>query len=163
VSNPLISSGQLAVDIVDKYILSYPYGNVTLSAIDLSYMDTLASQLSNLALAIMGDSLTPKSKYILASESSQYYKDPDFIDLNDFCNQLLVYSNSFEVKNIASSIQQTLKYAVIKSGYSGVSLSGSKGLSIYFPWYSAYNSNKYNSTNFAQDTFWDKMLLSLGL
>ncbi len=163
VSNPLISSGQLAVDIVDKYIFSYSYGNVTQSAIDLSYMDTLTSQLSNLALAIMGDSLTPKSKYILASESSQYYNDPDFIDLYDFSNQLLVYSNSFEVKNIASSIQQTLKYAVIKSGYSGVSLSGSKGLSIYFPWYYSYNSNKYNSTNFAQDTFWDEMLLSLGL
>jgi len=163
VGNPLISSTQLAADIVDKYISSYAYGNVTQSAIDLSYMDTLTSQLSNLALAIMSDSLNSKSKYILASESSQYYKDPDFIDLYDFCNQLLVYSNSFEVKNIASSIQQTLKYAVIKSGYSGGSLSGSKGLSIYFPWYYAYNSNKYNSTNFAQDTFWDEMLLSLGL
>jgi clostripain len=34
VGNPLISSEQLAVDIVDKYIFSYPYGNVTQSAID---------------------------------------------------------------------------------------------------------------------------------
>jgi len=163
VGNSLISSGQLAVDIVDKYIFSYSYGNVTQSAIDLSYMDTLTSQLSNLALAIMDDSLTFKSKYILASVSSQYYGDPDFIDLYDFCNQLLTYSNSLEVKNIALNIQQTLNYAVIKSGYSGGSVSGSKGLSIYFPWYYAYNSNKYNSTNFAQDTFWDEMLLSLGL
>jgi hypothetical protein len=148
---------------VDKYIFSYSYGNVTQSAIDLSYMDTLASQLSNLALTIMDDSLTLKSKYILASVSSQYYGDPDFIDLYDFCNQLLAYSNSLEVKNIALNIQQTLNYTVIKSGYSGGSVSGSKGLSIYFPWYYAYNSNKYNSTNFAQDTFWDEMLLSLGL
>src|SRR5665648_825184 len=163
VGNSLISSEQLAVDIVDKYIFSYPYGNVTQSAIDLSYMDTLTSQLSNLAFAIMNDSLTLKSKYILASASSQYYDDWDFIDLYDFCNQLLVYSNSLEVKNIALNVQQTLNNAVIKSGYSGGSVSGSKGLSIYFPWYYAYNSNKYNSTNFAQDTFWDEMLLSLGL
>lgn len=163
VGNPLISSEQLAVDIVDKYIFSYPYGNVTQSAIDLSYMDDLANQLSNLALAIMSDSLTLKSKYILASVNSQYYGDPDFIDLHDFCNKLLAYSNSFEVKNIASNIQQTLNYAVIKSGYSGGSVSGSEGLSIYFPWYYGYNYVKYSATNFAQHTFWDDMLLSLGL
>ena len=158
--NPLISSEQFAADIVDKYIFSYPYNNVTQSAIDLSYMDTLASQLSNLALAIMSDSSTTKSKYVLASTSSQYYGDWDFIDLYDFCNQLLTYSNSLEVKNIASSIQQALNYAVIKSGHSGGSISGSKGLSIYFP-YTAYHYY-YNYTNFAQDTFWDEMLSYLG-
>jgi hypothetical protein len=158
--NPLISSEQLAVDIVDKYIFSYPYGNVTQSAIDLSYMDILTSQLSNLAFAIMDDSLTLKSKYILASVSSQYYGDSDFIDLYDFCNQLLTYSNSLEVKNIALNIQQTLNYAVIKSGYSGGNVSGSKGLSIYFP-YIAYHYY-YNYTNFSQDTLWDEMLSYLG-
>ncbi|MBC8499680.1 MAG: hypothetical protein H8D39_04030 [Candidatus Atribacteria bacterium] len=158
--NPLISPEQLAVDIVDKYIFSYPFNNVTQSAIDLSYMDTLAGQLSNLALAIMSDSSTTKSKYILASVNSQYYGDPDFIDLYDFCNQLLTYLNSLEVKNIALNIQQTLNYAVIKSEYSGGSVSGSKGLSIYFP-YIAYHYY-YNYTNFAQDTFWDEMLSYLG-
>ena len=158
--NSLISSEQLAVDIVDKYIFSYAYNNITQSAIDLSYMDTLAGQLSNLALAIMSDSSTTKSKYVLASTSSQYYGDWDFIDLFDFCNQLLTYSNGLEVKNIASSIQQTLNYAVIKSEYSGGSVSGSKGLSIYFP-YTAYHYY-YNYTNFAQDTFWDEMLSYLG-
>ena len=161
VSNPLMSSEELAVDIVDKYIFSYSYGNVTLSAIDLSYMDTLTSQLYNLALAIMSDSLTHKGKYILASTSSQHYGDWDFIDLYDFCNKILVYSNNINVKNIALSIQQTLNYAVIKSGYSGLGVSRSRGLSIYFPYY--YYHNYYNHTNFAQDTFWDEMLLSLGL
>jgi hypothetical protein len=160
VGNPLISSEQLAVDIVDKYIFSYPYGNVTQSAIDLSHMDTLATQLSNLALAIMDDSLTLKSKYILASVSSQYYGDPDFIDLYDFCKKVLIYSNSTDVKNIALSIQQALNYAVIKSGYVGGIVSGSKGLSIYFP-YTAYHYY-YNYTNFSQDTFWDEMLSYLG-
>jgi hypothetical protein len=158
--NPLVSSGQLAVDIVDKYIFSYPYGNVTQSAIDLSYMDTLTGQLSDLALTIMSDNLTPKYNYLNAANSSQYYGDWDFIDLYDFCNQLLTYSNSLEVKNIALNIQQTLNYAVIKSGYSGGSVSGSKGLSIYFP-YIAYH-HYYNYTNFSQDTLWDEMLSYLG-
>lgn len=160
VGSPLILSGQLAVDIVDKYIISYPYGNVTQSAIDLSYMDTLTDQLSSLALTIMSDNLTTKYNYINAANSSQYYGDWDFIDLHDFCNQLLAYSNSLEVKNIALNIQQTLNYVVIKSGYSGGSVSGSKGLSIYFP-YTAYHYY-YNYTNFSQDTFWDEMLSYLG-
>jgi len=160
VSNPLMSSVELAGDIVDKYIYSYPSGNVTQSAIDLSYMDTLAGKLSNLALATMSDSSTPKSKYILASVSSQHYIDYDFIDLYDFCNKVLIYSNNTNVKNIASSVQQTLNSAIIKSGFSGSGLTGSKGLSIYFP-YIAYHYY-YNYTNFSQDTFWDEMLLYLG-
>jgi hypothetical protein len=161
VSNPLMSAEELATAIVDKYIYSYPFSNVTQSALDLSYIDTLASQLSNLALEIMGDSSTPKYKYILAAEDSQHYNgDYDFIDLYDLCNNLLIYSNSLEVKNIVLSIQQTLNSAVIKSGYSGVGVSRSRGLSIYFPYYSY--DNYYNYTNFAQDTSWDEMLLSFG-
>jgi hypothetical protein len=125
-------------------------------------MDTLAGQLSNLALAIMSDALTPKNNYIIAAYSSQYYSDYDFIDLYDFCDKLFYCSGSLEVKAIALSIQQTLSSSVVlRWGYNGWSVSGSKGLSIYFPWYYSYNSQKYNS--FAQDTFWDEMLLSLGL
>ena len=164
VVNPTTSPEQLATDIVDKYIYSYPSYDVTQSAIDLSHMDTLATQLSNLALAIMSDTLTPKNIYINAAYYSQYYGDPDFIDLYDFCSKVLIYSYNVQVKSIALSIQQTLiSSVVINSNYNGWSVSGSKGLSIYFPWYYAYNSNKYNSTNFAQDTFWDEMLLYLGL
>jgi len=164
VSNPLMSPVQLAVDIVDRYIYSYPSYDVTQSAIDLIYIDTLATQLSDLALAIMSDTLTPKDVYINAAYSSQYYGDPDFIDLYDFCSKVLIYSYNVQVKSIALSIQQTLiNSVVINSNYNGWSVRGSMGLSIYFPWYYAYNSNKYNSTNFAQHTFWDDMLLSLGL
>ena len=164
VANPTMSSTQLATDIVDKYIYSYPYNEVTQSAIDLSYMDDLAGQLSSMADSIRSDTLTPKDVYINAAYSSQYYGDPDFIDLYDFCNKIFYYSNSLEVKTIALIVQQTLlNFTVINSGYNGWSVSGSKGLSIYFPWYYAYNSNKYNSTNFAQDTFWDEMLLYFGL
>jgi len=52
-ANPTMSSTQLAIDIVDKYIYSYPSYDVTQSAIDLSYMNTLANQLSELAQYIM--------------------------------------------------------------------------------------------------------------
>ena len=166
VANPTMSSTQLATGIVDKYIYSYPFKEVTQSAIDLSYMDTLAGQLSNLAQAIMSDTLTPKNNYITAAYNSQYYSqlpytlEKEFIDLYDFCNKLLIYSNSSYTKNIALNIQQILNSAVINSDYNGASVSGSKGLSIYFP-YTEY-ANYYNYTNFSQDTSWDEMLSYLG-
>jgi hypothetical protein len=167
-ANPTMSSTQLAADIVDKYIYSYPFDEVTQSAIDLSYMDTLVGQLSSLAQTIKDDLITPSNKYIIAAYNSQYYSqspyssEKEFIDLYDFCNKLLVYSNSSNVKNIALNIQQILNSSVINSDYNGESVSGSKGLSIYFPYYSGYINIKYNDTNFAQDTLWDEMLSYLG-
>jgi len=162
VSYPTVTSNQLAANIVDSYIFSYTVSDeVTQSAIDLSYTDTLADQLSNMALAIMSDTLTPTINYINAANFSQYYGDWDFIDLYDFCNNILIYSNSVFVKNIALSIQQTLSSAVLHSGYYGYGVDKSRGLSIYFP-YTSYDSY-YNNTNFAQDTFWNEMLSYLGL
>jgi hypothetical protein len=161
-SNPSLTSIPLATNIVDDYIFTYPTTYVTQSAIDLSYMDTLASQLSNLALAIMNDSVTPLDKYIYAANSTQRYSLSgfDFTDLYDLCSKILIYSNNANVKNIALSIQQSLNFAVIHSGYNGSMVSRSRGLSIYFPYY--YYDNYYNYTNYAQDTWWDEMLHYLG-
>ena len=162
VSNPTMSPNQLATNIVDSYIFSYTASdNVTHSAIDLSYINTLANQLSNLATAIISDTVTPLNNYILASNSCQYYYDADFIGLYDFCNKVLTYSNSVSVKNIALSIQQTLNSAVLRWGYNGWGVNGSRGLSIYFPY--TYYDTYYNNTDFAQDTQWDEMLQYLGL
>ena len=165
VSNPHMSPEQLAANIVDKYIISYPYDNVTQSAIDLSYMDDLAGQLSSMADSIMSDTLTSKDAYLNAAYSSQHYSDyyHDFIDLYDFCNKVYYYSNSFEVKAIALIVQQNLLNSVINSDYNGGSVSDTKGLSIYFPLYKEYDSENYDNTNFARDTFWNEMLLSFEL
>jgi hypothetical protein len=131
-------------------------------------MDALASQLSNLFETIKSDSTTPPDKYVTAAYNSQYYSqspysaEKEFIDLYDFCNKLLIYSNSTNVKNIVLNIQQILNSVVLDSGYNGTNLSGSKGLSIYFPYYTGYIDGKYSDTNFARDTFWDEMLSYLG-
>jgi hypothetical protein len=160
-ANPTVSPTQLAYDIIIRYIYSYTVSdNVTLSKIHLSNMDTLASQLSDMALAIMNDTLTSPNNYISAALSSQYYGDWDFIDLYDFCNKIYAYSNNAQVRSMAVGIKQTLTSSV-GWAYNGYQVNKSRGLSIYFP-YTAYDSY-YNNTNFAQDTWWDEMLLSLGL
>jgi len=161
VANSIMTPQQLATTIVDKYIDSYiGSDNATQSAIDLSYMDTLAAQLSDLALSIVNDTLTPKANYIDASIHAQYYRDYDFIDINSFCYKILPYSYSSEVEAIASAIQQTLNSSILSSHYYGHELNRSRGLSIYFPY--QYYDNYYDNTNFAQDTFWDEMLSYLG-
>ncbi|MCJ7473329.1 MAG: clostripain-related cysteine peptidase [Actinobacteria bacterium] len=164
-ANPTMSPTQLAIDFVDKYIFSYPFKEVTQSAIDLSYMDDLAGQLSSMADSIMSDTLTSKDAYLNAAYSSQHYSDyyHDFIDLYDFCNKVYYYSNSFEVKAIALIVQQNLLNSVINSDYNGGSVIDTKGLSIYFPLYKEYDSENYDNTNFARDTFWNEMLLSFEL
>lgn len=162
VANSTMSSEQLARTIVDKYIDSYPFGNVTQSAIDLSYMDDLADQLSGLAQAIMDGTLTLKPNYINAASSSQSYDDPDFKDLYDFCAGIKADEDiPTNVKNIALDIQQTLNSAIIHSRLFGSTVSNSHGLSIYFP--NSYYDIYYDNTSFAQDTFWDEMLLYLEL
>ena len=163
VSNPTMAPNQLATNIVDSYILSYTASdNVTQSSVDLSYMDTLASQLSNLATAIISDSITPLNNYIIASNSCQDYYYNDFIDLYDFCNKISIYSNNTNVKNIALTIQQTLNSAILHNNYIGSNVNGSRGLSIYFPEPNTYYDTYYDNTNFSQDTSWDEMLSHLG-
>ena len=164
-ANPTMSPTQLAIDIVDKYIFSYPFKEVTQSAIDLSYMDDLAGQLSSMADSIRSDTLTSKDAYLNAAYSSQHYSDyyHDFIDLYDFCSKVYYYSNNFEVKAIALIVQQNLLNSVINSDYNGGSVIDTKGLSIYFPLYKEYDSENYDNTNFARDTFWNEMLLSFEL
>ncbi len=162
IANPSMSKEELATQIVDKYILSYPFKNVTCSATDLSQMDILAGEVSALAQAVIADNSTSKNIYLQCGQQSQYFSDPDFVDLYDLCQQFLNYSNNIEVKNIATSIQQTLNYARLKSVNNGGALKDANGLSIYFPWYRGYSSY-YNLTDFAQDTTWDEMLLHLGL
>jgi len=149
VAKPIMPAEELASIIVDKYVDSYPSGNVTQSAIDLSYMYDLAVQLSGLAQAIMDDALTLKPNYINAASSSQGYIDPDFKDLYDFCAEIradeVLPTN---VKDIALDIQQTLNSAIIHSRWFGATVSNSHGLSIYFP--NSYYDTYYDKTSFSQ-------------
>ena len=161
---PPVSAEQLAFYIPLDYINSYSISDdATQSAIDLSYMDSLANQLSDLAMAIINDSITPASDYIDIGSNSQHYDgDVEYIDLYYFCGRILIYCNDVTVRNISQNIRQTLDSAILCSCYSNWGLSGSQGLSIYFPYNIGYDSY-YDNTNFAQDTFWDEMLLHLGL
>lgn len=166
VINPNQLSRDFAAEIVDIYYKQYSVAgsNVTLSAVDLSKIDDLAAQVSGLAQSIKNDLTVPKKNYHDARNNSQYYTGVGFeyIDLKDFVIQLPDYTTNSSVLNYANQINQLMEVGniIINNIYSGNSVTGSNGLTIYFPYYS-YDIN-YNNSNFAQEELWDEMLLHLG-
>ena len=167
VSNPGQSSQSFASAIVSCYYDQYfASGNsVTQSAIDLTTMDALASQISSLAQAIINDTSTARAAYRDAGNASQFYTGSgiDYVDLKDFVTKLPVYTANSTVTALASQINQSLELgnSIISWTYCGDNVDQSRGISIYFPYFSY--DQYYNYNNFAQDTMWDEMLIYLGL
>jgi len=165
VINPNQLSRNFAVQIVDSYNKQYSAAgsNITLSAIDLSKMDELAARISGLAQGVINDLTVPKKNYRDARNNSQHYTGVGFeyIDLVDFVTQLPDYTSNSTVLSYANQINQLMEVGniIISNTYSGNSVEGSNGLTIYFPYYS-YDIN-YNHSNFAQEKLWDEMLLHL--
>jgi hypothetical protein len=166
VTNPNQISSQFASDIVDLYYNQYSGagGNVTLSAVDLRQIDSLANQLSGLSQSIMNDSSVPKNNYRDARNASQYYTGVafEYIDLKDFVNKLPSYTSNSSVLYYASQIDQSMEKGniIINNTSIGSSVINSHGLSIYIPYYSY--DDYYDNTNFAQELLWDEMLHYLG-
>ena len=166
VTHPYQSAEQFASDIVNCYDDQYSGSgkNVTLSAVDLTEVEGLASKISDLAQTIMNDSNKEINSYRTVREVTQNYTGLgyEYIDLNDFVNQLPSYSSDTSVLKIASQIQQSLEFGnnIISSTSSGNSVKNSYGISIYFPYYQF--DDDYYYLNFARDTLWDEMLVYLG-
>jgi hypothetical protein len=166
VTNPNQTSRQFAYDIVDLYYNQYSGAgsNVSLSAVDLTKIDSLANQLNGLSQAVMNDSSVPKKHYRDARNTSQYYTGVGFeyIDLKDFVSRLPGYTSNSPVLYYANQIDQSLEKGnvIINNVSIGNSVENSNGLSIYIPYYSY--DNYYDHSNFAQDKLWDEMLHYLG-
>jgi hypothetical protein len=155
-----------ATEIINCYSDQYDGStrNVTLSAIDLNGIDSLAGDISIMAQEIMNDHSTPKNNYRDARNETQNYTGLGFeyIDLKHYVSLLGDYTHNSKVLNAAYNINQSLQSSniIISNTYFGNSVQNSYGLSIYFPYY-VYDSY-YNYTNFSQDILWDEMLYHLG-
>ncbi len=163
ISNPSMSASALGSQIVNNFVAFYQgTENVTLSAIDLSKIGSLASLVSQFASAVINDNLTNTSQYIYDANSTEYYGDQDFIDLYDFASIIVYdpYIYSASAKNLAGSIMSGIQNAVIAKGAT-FDITYNNGISIYFP-YTPPIDARYPLTRFAQNTYWDEMLQHLG-
>ncbi|MDD4363949.1 MAG: clostripain-related cysteine peptidase [Atribacterota bacterium] len=166
VNYPLQKTNNFASSIVDSFQKQYSGSgrNVTISAVDLSKIDNLADNISNLANAIISDNKTLKENYRAAARNTQNYTGVGFeyIDLKHFTSNLPDYTSNSSVLIYANQIKQYLEDGniIINNTFSGSSVRNSYGLSIYFPYYSY--DNYYNNLIFTQDFLWDEMLTHLG-
>ncbi len=163
-SSPTMSASTLGSQIVNNFVAFYQgTENVTLSAINLSQIDSLAYTVSQFASAVINDNLTNPNEYIYDANSAEYYNgDQDFIDLYDFASIVAYDSYVYDTnaKNLASSIMSGVQSAVIAKGAT-FDIAYNNGLSIYFP-YNPPIDARYALTKFAQNTYWDEMLQHLG-
>lgn len=105
---------------------------------------------------------------IAAHWYAQSYGSESYVDLQDFCEQLILSAPS--LKDICEDVIETLHKVVQKSCYTGGEFQHSHGLSLYFPWsptdrslfrysrFRPHHSRRYIFTPFNKATLWGEFL-----
>jgi hypothetical protein len=180
------SSPEAAAEkMVEKYAAfyqDYEMGGVSthLAAIDLSEIGNLASAVKLLAtqlreqLALLDEdaefteinqslpapqqeqSRKLRDAMILAHWYAQCFKWGRYVDLYDFCDQLLRFlpDKEEQIRNCCDLVKRLTKTAVKRSYYTGPDFQHAHGLSVYFPWSVEDFSTEYLNLKFARETGW---------
>ncbi len=117
-----------------------------------------------------------RSAIVAAHASAQSYKCDRYVDLYDFCQQLLRFCPkppnpgrrrddhrkagewSEVVHQACTNVLRAVENVVITSRYTGSEFQHSHGLSIYFPWAASDYLPDYRNLRFAQHTRWAEFL-----
>jgi len=138
--SPTMNAASLGREICKAYSQYYGLSGVTLSAIDLSKIDSLAQAVKNLGVVLEKYWSRYKANVLEARNNAEEFWDPDYIDIGSFVSQLVVPS---ELKQAAAKTMNCLRSATIAN------FSGRRkcyGLSIYFP--KCYFNNNYEILDF---------------
>ncbi len=143
--------------------LSY---DVTLTAVDLSQIPTLLSDLDNFAYALAEQDQDLMAEARAYAQPFKNVFDPDlpspYIDLGNFASILLEANISDNVNTTTQQLLSDLEQAVISEKH-GEGRPGATGLAIYFPVYDIYNAAdnlgyKAIASTFADASQWDEYL-----
>jgi hypothetical protein len=117
-----------------------------------------------------------RNAIVAAHWSAQSYKGDRYVDLYDFCQQLLRFCPtppkpgrrrddhrkagewSEVVHKACENVLRAMEQVVIRSRYTGTEFQHSHGLSIYFPWAASDYLPDYRNLRFAQHTRWAEFL-----
>jgi hypothetical protein len=169
-SNPAISPKGFAMDMVSHFVpKKYPSSRIisTMSATDLSYIQSLATHIDELGVFFIHHLDQYKNQITTALESARIYGRLWYIDYYiDFYNFLdLCTIDDTDFTAIKTTIKSTMDTAVIANSH--LTDDPVHGLSIYFPRRAGdYNDSlryhtlpsPYEATNFAINTHWDEFL-----
>ncbi len=151
-TNPRMDGRALGKVIVDSFEKRYgtvtefsdPNPIVTLSAIDLTKLDQLATAITTLSKSLIAKFNSEKSNIKSArSECPVYAPDTlgdgrDYflhVDMARFCERLIAHTRDQEIKNNAAAVLEIINTSVLRN-YAGAARRGafgSHGLAIYFP------------------------------
>jgi len=169
-SNPTWSGASFASNLVTSYGNHYgPGGGQTLSAIDASDMNALATELDDFADIVLAQANGYDWIQIRAARDAArcYDSDPthhlyrSFRDLGEFMDGVVASGARSSIRTAASAVLTALGNAVAYN-YVGTGTSG-QGLTIYLPDLGDTVSGAYSSTNllFVADTDWDLFVQDL--
>jgi hypothetical protein len=164
-SNPFVSETTLASNIANLYVKEYQSGgdeptcnSVTMSAVNVNQLATnVAGATSILAGALINNLGTYYKQIDNAIGETQFYGDPDYRDLYNFCTQIQSQVNVPAVDSAAQSVMNAITSTVIADWY-GSGDPGSHGLSIYL---TDNPLSSYNSLDFSSATGWYNFLTQL--
>jgi len=157
VASPQWSAAELADAMVTRYGEFYPGQDVTLSAVDLAAVPTMAGAVSGLADAF----LTERADLDVAENArnaSDYFDWEDFYDLGTYLAEVAINATNANIAAVATDALNTYDTTVL-SNFTGGILNGT-GLSIYFPGPGQGVSTGYavGSYAFVADTSWRDFL-----
>jgi PKD repeat protein len=156
--NPSATAAQLSTIIVQKYMGSYSTAyQVTQSAADASALSSVVSALNTLSNAMIAQIGTYSNAINNSRTAAIEYDGYPYIDLYDFTDEIETQIPALSTQTAA--LKTAITTAIIENGYSPV-LSGSHGLSIYFPKAQSGFSNVYRTNAFAGASTWDEFLLT---
>lgn len=151
VVTPTMAPQALGAQFVNDYIAN---GGNTLSTIDLSLINDLRSDVSNLGAELSDysflDDITNSFYNMLGFNGNEYG------DLFNFAQLLQNYIDNSYIDSLAQAVMDEINSIVKSEGHS-IWYSDAHGISIYTPQF-GYLS-EYNSLRFAQDSQWDEFLI----
>jgi len=160
IANPNIPARDLAVQIVTQTINYYnpdSTDNITQSALDASLIENVALRVDVLAQVLLRVA-TDHAAVAAARENAQAYAEYTFKDLWDYTEQLRTrLPSSPALTDAINGVQNALSQAVIAEAHSNRRVNRSRGLSIYVPRPSEFET-RYNLLAFARATHWDEWL-----
>jgi clostripain len=161
-TDPAMTPAELGTQIVNDYVDSYSSSwDITQSAVNLDYMEALATAVDSLAIA-MTNAPGDWDAISTARSSAQEYYYYYYIDLYHFAqlvNEDATISQT--VRDAASDVMTAVNNAVIAEGHTS-SVGNSHGISIYYPETSGNFFSDYETdVLFTADTHWDDFLYAI--
>jgi len=150
-ADPGMSAEDLAGFMVTAYGDFYE-DYVTLSAIDLSHIRNIGTQLDSLTTEIVDDGSAWETVGLAWLETHRFYNSA-YLDLGDFAYNLSEIADNENIRQKSADLFDTIQSAVT-ANFAGLSNPDVTGLSIYFPTISFPSEYEAEGRDFSDSTRW---------